>query len=294
MRPLLVFTATLTLDVLLFVLNLAVALVGGSRTVLSEAVYSLSDLFAGGMVLWGFLAAQRPPDHEHPFGYGKERFFWSFSAGLVAFTFAGVFVIIAGFEQLVTPHPVGNLVEGLLVVAATLAASLVGIEVVLRELRADRTTVADLLGSTQQGLKTVFLQDLISGVGSVVAFVGLLVVYRTGAFRVDGATALLVGLLMVLTGLVLAAESRDLLVGKAISPAQARAVLALVERDPHVRRVRGLQSMVLGPEDYLLAIRVNFLDGLTTDEIETAIDQLAASLRGAFPQIRHLLIEPES
>jgi cation diffusion facilitator family transporter len=294
MRPQLVISATLLLDVVLFAVNLTVAWAGGSRAVLSQALYALSDVFAGAMVMWGFLASQRPPDHEHPFGYGKERFFWSFSAGLLAFTFAGGFVLVAGVQQVQNPHSVQNIPEGLLVVGVTLLLSVVGILVVMRELRRDTATISDFLGSAQQGLKTIFYQDLVSVLGSAVAFAGLLYEFHTPSGVVDGLTAMIVGALMVATGVVLAAESRDLLVGKAISPEQARAVLSLVERDPRVRKVRGLQSMMLGPDDVLLALRVNFLDNMDTDEIESSIDHLSLTLREAFPQVRHLLIEPES
>lgn len=294
MRPQLVISATLALDVALFAVNLAVALEGGSRAVLSQAVYALSDVFAGAMVAWGFFASQRPPDHEHPFGYGKERFFWSFSAGLLAFTFAGVFVLISGLQQVFTPRLVQSIPEGLIVVGATLLLSILGILVVLRELQRDSASIADFLGSTHQGLKTIFYQDVISVVGSGVVFGGLLFQFYTPSGEIDGLTAVVVAVLMVGTGIVLAAESRDLLVGKAISPQQARAVLSLVERDPRVRKVRGLQSMMLGPDDVLLALRVNFLDNMDTDEIESSIDHLSLTLREAFPQVRHLLIEPES
>lgn len=294
MRSQVVISATLFLDVALFAVNLTVAVAGGSRAVLSQAVYALSDVFAGAMVMWGFLASQRPPDHEHPFGYGKERFFWSFSAGLLAFTFAGGFVLISGVQQMFSPHPVEDIPAGLLVVGVTLLVSVLGILVVLRELRRDQASISDFLGSAHQGLKTIFYEDLISVVGSVVAFGGLLFEFRSPSGEADGLTATVVGVLMVATGIVLAAESRDLLVGKAISPNQARAVLSLVERDPRVRRVRGLQSMMLGPDDVLLALRVNFLDDLDTDEIEASIDHLSLTLREAFPQVRHLLIEPES
>jgi divalent metal cation (Fe/Co/Zn/Cd) transporter len=93
---------------------------------------------------------------------------------------------------------------------------------------------------------------------------------------------------------VLAAESRELLVGKALSHRQASQIITRVERDNRVRRIRSFQSMMLGPDDALLALRLNFTDGLTTDEIERAIDDIAASIRTEMPYIRHLVIEPES
>jgi len=111
---------------------------------------------------------------------------------------------------------------------------------------------------------------------------------------IDGVAASAVGAILVATGFVVAAETREFLVGKAISRSSARLVIGVVERDPRVRKVRGFQSMLLGPDDALVALKVNFQDGLTTDQIESAIDQVSLELRMAFPALRHLIIEPES
>jgi len=172
--------------------------------------------------------------------------------------------------------------------------SLVGIWVTLRELRLARETLEALLESAQQGLKSVFYQDLVTLVGTVVAFAGLFLVYRTHNYALDGVTAALEGFLLVSTGFVLTAESRHYLVGRALAPEVALAMLGVVERDPRVRRVRSAQSMLLGPDDALLALRVNFQDGLTTDQLEAAVDQVTLDLRTAFPILRHIIIEPES
>ena len=148
------------------------------------------------------------------------------------------------------------------------------------------------LESASQGLKTIFYQDIVSAVGSGVAFTGLIALDRTGNNAIDGFTAAAVGGLMILTGVLLSAETRDLLIGKAVPYEQARLVLSIVERDPLVRRIRNVQSMILGPEDVLLALRVNFADGLTTDEIEATIKRLSVAVRLALPDIKHLVIEP--
>ncbi|MCI4325942.1 MAG: cation diffusion facilitator family transporter [Thermoplasmata archaeon] len=294
MRPQVVILATMLLSGVLFVVNLVVALQGGSRAVLSQAVYTISDLIGGAFILWGFVASQKPPSYDHPFGYGKERFFWSFTASLVTFTVAGVVVLIDSFGQIVDPATISDVPSSLAVVGATLVASLVGIWVTLRELRRGQETVTTLLESAQQGLKSIFYQDIVSVGGSVVAFVGIAVVFLTHWTVVDGLAAFGVGVLMLATGFLLAAESRALLVGKSVSPEQARTILQIIERDARVRKVRGFQSMMLGPDDTLVALRVNFQDGLNTDQIEAAIDQVSLALRREFPAIRHLVIEPES
>jgi cation diffusion facilitator family transporter len=294
MRTGLVLWVSLLLGGVLFVLNFTVAIAGGSRDVLSQAVFSIADVIGSGMLMWGYIAGKRAPDVNHPFGYGKERFFWAFAASLVTFSLSGTGVLILGFDQMLNPHPVTDLTDSVLVVGATLAVSVASLTIILRELRATQSTVTSFLESSQQSVKTIFYQELVSVAGSALAFGGILLVYETGRPVLDGATAVGVALLMLLTGVVLAAESRELLVGKALSHRQASQIITRVERDLRVRRIRSFQSMMLGPDDALLALRLNFTDGLTTDEIERAIDDIAASIRTEMPYIRHLVIEPES
>ncbi|MCI4318633.1 MAG: cation diffusion facilitator family transporter [Thermoplasmata archaeon] len=294
MRPQVVIVGTIVLDAILFVLNLIVAAQTGSHAVLSQAVYSITDLAGGVFLLGGFVAARRPPTREHPFGHGKERFFWAFTASLVAFSVAGLLVLTSGVQQVLSPAPVTHLDLALFIVGGTLAVSLASIEITLRELRRDATTIASLLESAHQGLKTIFYQDLVSVLGSVVAFGGIAVVYVTHNPRIDGWTAAIVGVVLIAMGFVLAAENREYLIGKALSPEATRPIIQVAEKDVRVRKVRSVQSMMLGPDDVLVAMRINFQNGLTTDQIEQAIDELGQAMRQAFPALRHLIIEPES
>jgi len=294
MRPQVVIAATLFLNLTLFVVNLYVAILSGSRTVLSQAIFTATDLAGSGFLLWGLHLSRRPADYEHPFGFGKERFFWAFVSIVVTFTTAGIIALVTGVDQLLDPQTIDHIGESILVVVATLAVSLVGIWVTLRELRISRETLQAFLDSANQGLKSIFYQDLVAIGGAVVAVGGLVLVYRTNDYAIDGATAALEGLLLVATGFVLTAESREYLIGRALAPSVARDMLGVIERNPQVRRVRSLQSMQLGPDDALLALKVNFQDGLTTDQIESAIDAITHELRSAYPVLRHIVIEPES
>jgi len=294
MRPQVILTTTLLLNATLFAANLWIALISGSRTVLAEAILTVTDLVGSALLLWGLRLARRPADLQHPFGFGKERFFWAFVSIVITFTIAGIVALVTGLDQWVSPRPIGHLVEGVAVVAATLATSAVGMSVTLRELRLDRSTLQGLLESSHEGLKSVFYQDSVAIVGAIVALGGLLAVAETHRDAIDGAVAAVEGLLLVGTGFVLAAESREYLVGRALAPALARDLLAVVERDPRVARVRSIQSMQLGPDDALVALRINFQDGLTTDQLEATIDQVSLAVRTAYPVVRHLVIEPES
>jgi cation diffusion facilitator family transporter len=294
MRPQVVLTTTLLLNATLFVANLWVALISGSRTILAEGILTATDLTGSALLLWGLRLSRRPANLQHPFGYGKERFFWAFVSIVITFTIAGIVAIVTGVDQWLNPQKIGHLFEGILVIVATLAASLAGMSVTLRELRLGRETLQGLLESSHEGLKSVFYQDAVAIVGAVIALGGLLAVYETHVDAIDGAVAATEGFLLLATGIVLAAESREYLVGRALAPLVARDLLGLVERDPRVARVRSIQSMQLGPDDALVALRINFQDGLTTDQIESAIDQVGQAVRSTYPIVRHLIIEPES
>ncbi|MDE1820615.1 MAG: cation diffusion facilitator family transporter [Euryarchaeota archaeon] len=287
-----VVIATLLLDGLFFGVNFVVFALGGSRAVLSQAVATVTDLIGSVMILWGQWAGELPSSPKHPFGRGKEAFFWAYSAGLITFSLAGGLVLFEGLDQALHPRAVTNLKLGLWTVGGTLLSSLGSMVVVLAELRRDRRSISELLASSHQGVKTIFLQDVVSVVGALVALVGISVVELSHLAFVDGVSASIVGTLLLGTGFALAAEGREFLVGRALEPEEGHAVLALVERYPFVRQVLGMQSMLVGPEDSLVVLRVNFMDEMDTDDVEMHIDQLRRFVTGEFPRVRHLIIEP--
>ncbi len=292
MRTSNIVVVTLGLDAIFFAVNFLVFLSGGSRAVLSQAVSTVTDLIGSVMILWGQLAADLPATAKHPFGRGKERFFWAYSAGLVTFSLAGGLVLLEGIEQALDPRTVTDLGTGILTVGGTFLASLGSLLVVLLELRKDRRSVHQLLASSHQGVKTIFLQDVVSLAGAGVALAGIAIVRYTGPPSVDGLSAAVVGALLLYTGFALAAEGREFLVGRAVGEEEGRAILSLVERYPYVRHVLGMQSMVLSPDDRLVVLRVNFMDEMNTDDVEMHIDQLRRFVTGEFPLVKHLIIEP--
>ncbi len=294
MRSGVVVGTTLVLGSILFAANLTVAVVTGSRAVLAEAVYTIADVVGSAVILIGLRASQRPADADHPFGYGKERFFWAFVSTLVIFALGGFLSLAAGVLQVATPGPVVNVSLGFWVVGATLATSVGGVAVAVRELRRSRATFASFMASVHQGVKTVVYQDLVSIGGAVAALAGLAAVDVTGRSEYDGLAAVVVGVFLIVTGVVLSAENRELLVGRAIDPSTARQIYTIAAQQPSVRSIRSLQSMQLGPDQLLVALRVNFQDNLTTDQVESAIDELAPRVRSAVPSLQHLIIEPES
>ncbi|MEM0129133.1 MAG: cation diffusion facilitator family transporter [Thermoplasmata archaeon] len=294
MRSQVILAASMAVNATLFAANLAVAIPSGSRAVLSQAIFSVTDLLAAALLWWGFHASQRPPTPSHPFGFGKERFFWAFLASMVSFPIAGALVLASGIERILSPQSVLDPQSGVLVVGFSLLASAIGIAVAWGELRRSRESIGTLMQSAHVGVKTVVYQDIVALAGSAVAFAGIAAVASGAGAIADGLSAAVVGILLIGAGVVVSAESRELLIGRSIPPDLARRILSFVERDPRILTVRSLQSMMLGPDDALVALRVNFIDGLTTDLLEREIDMLGAALRAEFPSLRHIIIEPES
>jgi cation diffusion facilitator family transporter len=287
-----VIAATLSLDTAFFIANFLVFYFGGSRAVLSQALYTITDVIAGVMIYWGVKVSLEPPTHTHPFGRGKERFFWAFTAGLVTFSVAGFLVLVEGILEIMSPVHIIDLPEALATVAATLVASLVSLAIVLEEIREQKVTFETIMESEHQEIKMILVQDIVSMMGAGVALTGILLVYMTGNVLYDGLAASVVGALLVGTGFVFAMDAREFLVGKGVSAEDGKTILSIVERYPFVRQVQGMQSMLMGPDEVLVGLRVNFVNELTTDDVEMHIDQLRQFVTGEFPRIKHLLIEP--
>lgn len=294
MRTKRVVVVTMGISAVFFSLNLVAFAASGSRAVLSQALYAITDIVSGLMIYWGMRMSEEPPTLVHPFGRGKERFFWAFASGLVTFSLTGFVVFAYGLFQVLDPVRILDLRADLIVVGATLVSSTTTLVIILLELRRDGTSVRALMESDHQEMKLLMVQDIIAAIGALAAITGLYLVYATTDPRFDGYAASVVGALLFGTGISFTIEARELLVGKAVSMDITRRILGIVERYPYIRGVLGMRSMLLGPEEILITLRVNFVDDLTTDDIEMHIDQLRQFVRGECPTVRYLIIEPVS
>lgn len=285
---------TLIADGFLFVLILLISLVSRSEAVLSEALYQLSDVASGGLLLFAIWSSLRPADELHPFGYGLERFFWSFVSGVFVFSVNGAVSILSGFFDALDGHAVTNIGPSILVLLLTIAASSASLLYILSRIRKHHESRPDALQQYHQGVRTVLLQDVMSIASSCVALVALVLVYYTRVTFYDSSAAIINGVLLLVTGLVLSAESRGLLIGKGLNKVQMMKIRRDLQTLPDVNRVRDLKTIYLGPDSLLIVIRVNFRDGLTTDQLEQAVDKVQGELNRRMPELKHVIVEPES
>jgi|GEM_PF-5330233 cation diffusion facilitator family transporter len=282
-------SVTLAVDGILFVLTLVIGIFSKSKAVVSESLYQISDLVSGALLLYAIYSSMRPPDVRHPFGYGLDRFFWSFVSGVFVFAVNGAISVFLGALNYFREPP-RDLTYAYAVLAATLLVSFVS----LTYIRRNEAKGSGKVEHFHQGVRTVLVQDIMSIVSSLIALFALFLysLYHRNFF--DTYASEINGILLMATGIVLSSESRELLIGRGLSQDQLQKLSSLISSHRSIQSIRELKTMYLGPDSLMLVLRLNFSDGLSTDDIERTIDQLQNMLRSEIPELKHVIVEPES
>ncbi len=282
-------------------LGIAVAkLVGfvitGAASMLAEAVHSLADTGNQGLLLLGGKRARREATAQHPFGYGRERYFWAFVVAMVLFSLGGLFAIFEGVEKLRAPHEL----ESTLVAVAILLMAAVFESYALtkavkqaNKVRAGQSWWQFIRRSKNPEIAVVLLEDTGAEVGLAFALFGIAMAKLTGDARWDAAGSLGIGLLLVLIAILLAVEMKSLLIGESAGAAAQAAICSAIEGAPDVRRLIHLRTEHLGPDELLVGAKVELDGHLTFSEVATAINETERLLRAKVPEARIVYLEPD-
>jgi cation diffusion facilitator family transporter len=279
------------------VAKLAGFLLTGSAGLLAEAAHSLADTGNQLLLLLGGKRAAKAADPTHPFGYGRERYFWAFVVALVLFSMGGLFALYEGIEKLRHPHEVESLgvAIGILIFAMVLESF--SLRTAYQAASAHRTTRGSWLGwirrSKQPELPVVLLEDSGALVGLVFALVGVTLAHVTGEPRWDAVGSIAIGILLVVIAIVLAVEMKGLLIGESASTEDIALIARSLEGSPSVRRVIHLRTEHLGPDDLLVAAKLEFDPALSLEEVSAAIDRAERELRNVVPTAHFVFIEPD-
>lgn len=245
----------------LALLKFAAFTVSGSGAMLSEAIHSVADTTNQALLWLGIRLSERPPDREHPYGYGAERFFWSLVSAMGIFFLGAGVTLYHGFHLLRHPKPIeiglptwivlilALLIEGAVLVMAVRAAN---------QRRAGRTWLQFIRTSRDPALLAVLLEDAIAVFGVIVASVGICLAYLTGNLIFDALASILIGLLLGMMAVILAMRNRALLLGQAANPDLEKKIKSIVLRDPLVGKVLRLRTRVLDVDSHLIDLQVNF------------------------------------
>ena len=283
--------------------NLAIAaaklvgfLVTSSTSLLAESVHSLADSGNQVLLLVGQRRGAREADERHPFGYGRDRYFYSFVVALVLFSVGSLFALYEGWHKVGDPEPLTTpaLAIGILVFA--LAAEAFSFRTAIRESRegkGDGSWYAFIRHSKSPELPVVLLEDFAALIGLALALVGVVLALVLDAPVWDGIGTLAIGVLLGLVAVVLAVEMKGLLIGESASSAAIDAIRSALVDGQSVTRVIHLRTLHLGPDELLVAAKIAVAPGLALPAVARAIDEAEARVRAVEPLARVMYLEPD-
>jgi len=266
----------------------------GSSAMLSESIHSLVDTGDGLLLLIGIHLSQRKADERHPFGYGKELYFWSLIVAVLIFGVGGGVSIYEGILHVLEPTPLQDpfwnyVILGL---AALFEASSLAIAVrqFFRE-KGGESFAAALRTSKDPTVYTVMAEDCAALLGLVAAAFGIYGSHQWMLAGLDGVASIVIGLLLCGVATLLIMQSRKLLVGEAVGREMADEIRRIAAEESQVRRAAWPLTMHLGPEDVLLALDAEFEPEASADTIQAAVNRIERSIRERFPEIKRIYIE---
>jgi cation diffusion facilitator family transporter len=295
----LVIYAALGANLLIALAKFLAAFFTHSSAMLAEAFHSVADSANQLFLLLGLKLAAKPPDAKHHFGHAHERYFWAFVVAICIFTVGAAVSIYEGAHKIANfrdptqglEHPFwGIAVLGVSVLLE--AASWITAWREFRHLKGRRSIGHAISETRDPVILTVLLEDSAALFGLFAALGGLILAWLTQNMIYDGLASILVGCVLGTVAFIIARESKDLLLGESMTHRDAKKVHDIVESNPYVQKLITHRSMHLGPEEVLAALKIDFVDNLCTDEIESAIDVIEAELRRELPFLTRIYIEP--
>jgi len=290
-----VVVVALLANLTIAIIKIIVAAISLSTAMLAEAVHSVADTGNQALLLLGLKRSRRPPDDRHPFGYGQEQYFWSFVVANMLFFIGAVVSVYEGIHKVLDPGPIES--TGLIyaILGVSFVAESVGFSVAFREFRRTRPEGAGLLDavhrSKDSNVIVVLFEDSAALCGLSVAFFGVLAAEMTGWWVLDGVASILIGVLLASVAMVLAWETKELLIGEAAGREQRQAIRKAVTSFPEVAALGRVLTMHMAPDQILVAMDVEFADGLESDAIEAVIARMEARIREKVPEADRIFIE---
>ncbi|MGB3023097.1 MAG: cation diffusion facilitator family transporter [Methyloceanibacter sp.] len=292
--------AALIGNTLIALSKFAAAAITGSSAMLSEAVHSVVDTGNQGLLLLGMKRAERPADAAHPFGYGAEIFFWAFVVAILIFAVGAGISLFEGVYKLLNPHPIERAYVNYIVLGLAFVFEGVAWVIAYREFRrAERVKrplrfFSALQQSKDPTVFTVLFEDSAALLGLVAAFAGVAATDLLGLEWADGVASIVIGAILAGTAVLLAYETKGLLIGEAASRTVVRGIRDIVGDNPKILGINELRTLHLAPYEILLAISVDFADGLSSEAVEEAVSVLELKIKKRYPQVTRVFIEVQS
>ena len=269
----------------------------GSSAMISEGIHSMVDTGNGGLMLLGVRRSKRPADAAHPFGYGKELYFWTLIVAIVIFAVGGGVSAYEGLLHILNPKPLTDPVWNYVVLGIAMGFEGYSFTVAFKAFQAERGRLSiwqSIDQSKDPTTYTVLFEDSAALVGLVVAFIGVFLAQFFDNPYFDGGASIVIGIILAAVAVLLAYKSKDLLVGEAVDAETLKDIRHIAESDPRVESVKNALTMYFGPHTILLAMDLSFRPNLSAIEVEESIDRLEEDIRRRYPNVKHIFIESES
>lgn len=293
-----VIYAALIGNALIAVTKFGASLYTGSSAMLSEAIHSVVDTGNQILLLHGLRRASRAANDAHPFGHGRELYFWAFVVAILIFAVGSGISIYEGIQKLLHPHPVTSPMVNYIVLALAMVFEAVAFGIAVKEfnrVRGDATVMNAVRASKNPAVFTVLFEDFAALSGLVVALVGLMLAEYLGMPWLDGAASVGIGVILGLTAIFLAYETKALLIGEAASDEVVAGIRSIVDQEaPAVIALNELRTMHMGANDVLAALSVDFRDDLAAGQVEDTISRLERHIKERYPEVKRLYIEVQS
>lgn len=287
--------AAVTGNLLIATTKFIAAAFTGSSAMLSEGIHSVVDTGNGLLMLYGLDRSRRPPDEQHPFGHGRELYFWSLVVAVSIFGAGGGVSIFEGINHLLNPEPIENVTWSYVVIGLSMlfeGASWTYGWKVFRRHREGRSVLRAIHRSKDPSIFLVVLEDSAALAGLVVALAGVYLGHTFQQPAFDGAASIVIGVILAGVALFLGAETRGLLIGEAVDPETRAGIRRVVAETPRVAEISKMMTIHLAPHEVALTLEVRFSPRLDTAELREATNEVAARVQAAYPDVKRVYFAP--
>lgn len=295
-RKNLVLFGALAANLGIAVAKFVAAAITGSSSMLTEGVHSLVDSGNQLLLLYGQHRARKLPDRTHPFGYGRELYFWAFVVAILIFAIGSGVSIYEGWAHIVEPEPLRDPLLNYVVLAVAVVLEGTSWALAVKEFNAKRGGLSwwqSVHRSKDPAGFIVLFEDSAALIGLGIAAVGVWASHYFEDARIDGIASVAIGLILALVAILLAREAKGLLIGESADPVLIEKLWAAIEQRPQITAVNHIRTIHTAPDAVFVAISADFVDSLTMGEGETLIELIEGELKAAFPQLTSIYIRPE-
>jgi len=295
-RDNLVVIAALLANLGIAVAKFIAAAISGSSSMLTEGVHSLVDTGNQALLLYGTKRAKRPPDPEHPFGYGRELYFWSFVVAILIFGLGAGVSVYEGYVHISERAPLEGATMNYVVLGVALVLEGASWTIAMRafaKAKGDSGWWEAIQASKDPASFIVLFEDSAALAGLVVAGLGVWASHAWNDARIDGAASIAIGLILAVVATLLAREAKGLLIGERADPGVIACVRAILDREPRIVHINHVRTIHTAPERVFVAISADFDDTLTMGEGERLIERIERELKAAMPTLSSIYIRPE-